>query len=192
MRTPQQVKELRKEEVWAVERMLEFREIMGDYWKPVTRSDALRYLNQETNEARDAWMRDNRDHARNNTKRSDLREELADVVIMGSTALGTEIGWRPYSEILEVTTDLDDLCSLASSAMDMHRWRELWVNESRDLWWLIDTEKTMMGAIAALGGDFRHQFVSKLNHLVNKHVPISDRENIIDRLPWLLLEPSNA
>lgn len=190
MRTPQ-VRELRKEEEWAVQRMLEFREIMGAYWKPVTRADALRYLNQEVNEARDAWMRSSRDHVRNNVRSSDLAEELADVVMMGASALGTEVGWRPYSEIMEVTTDLDDLCSLASSAMDMYRWRELWADKDRNTWWLIDTEKTVMGAIAALNGEFRHQFATKLNHLINKHVPPENRGEIIEQLPWLL-EPSNT
>lgn len=190
MRTPQ-VLQIRKEEVWAVQRMLEFREIIGNHWRPVSRSDALRYLNQETNEARDAWMRNTRDHARNNQGSSSVGEELADVVIMGATALGSYNGWQPFSEILEITTDLDDLCSLASSAMDMYRWRELWDNEDRNVWWLIDTEKTVMGAIAALDEDFRPQFINKLNYLVNRHVPLEDRNDVLGQMPWLL-EPSNA
>lgn len=186
MRNPQNVLELRKIERDAVNLVSDFREAMSEYWKPVTIVDSLRYLGQETNEARDAWMRATRDHARNNTNNVSMKEELADVVIMGVTAMGLVPGWHPYTEIDEITTDLDDLCSLASSAMDMYRWRELYTEENRDVWWLIDTELVVLGAIDRLGDEFYKEFIGKLNYLVTRHVPIEEREAVFEKCPWLL------
>lgn len=79
--------------------------------------DSLRYMDGETREVRDLWMREQLNHARNNGRQSSIYQELADVAMMALTALPD----GGFERTQFMPSDIDFLCSWADSAVIDYR-----------------------------------------------------------------------
>ena len=82
---------------------------IGDTWLTPSPLDCLRYAVTEAGEAMDAWLRDQRpDDARNNERRLDVLDELADCAIMLVSALPAD---TPPTTMYPITATVDiDYC----------------------------------------------------------------------------------
>lgn len=179
---------LKEQVAWTVDVVGRHRDAVNKYFGDgLIVVDALRYFNQEANEARDAWMRERLDHRR---RRDDddvsYEEELADTAIMGATALHLGQWPQVYStDNVAIPTDIDDICTVAASSLDMWRWQGIFAHEDRERWWMDDVVRVIMGVAHTLGDDFQPEVRHKLIIFTYRWVDEDDLPAIWQDLDWL-------
>lgn len=172
---------------WLIDVVSQFREQMDEYWATPSIIDALRYTDGEAREARDIWMRENLNHARNNERDWDFEHEVADMLIMGATALNGLDSWEPPDpkERSGYGYDPDDICTMTTEAVDFYRWREIYAPVFEDAW-IGATERAMIGSMRAIGMENVKTVVKdKLRYLVYGHVPQNEIRDVTKELVWI-------